>query len=129
MNSSCSDSIYDITCRASARHEKVKCLMLSYGTVGLVPNAWCLALILDSNCIIAKDVKSCTYCWYYKRCATLIVEIGLMPWPQTGATHFHAQLALAGSINYGNLWTSARCMVWLLVVVRMAIKMKYYNTP
>ncbi len=27
------------------------------------------------------------------------------------------------------LWTSARCVVWSLVVVRMAIELKYYNTP
>ncbi len=43
MYTSCSDSFYDITCMASARHEKVKGLMLSYGTVVLVPNARCLA--------------------------------------------------------------------------------------
>ncbi len=70
-----------------------------------------------------------------------------MPWPQTGAIHYHAQLALPdkglaikrlvvcylawlGSMISGmGLWTSARCVVWSLVVVRMAIELKYHNTP
>ena len=34
------------------------------------------------------------------------------------------------SMIYGmGLWTSARCMVWSLAVVRMAIKIKNRNTP
>ena len=34
------------------------------------------------------------------------------------------------SMTYGMvLWTSARCVVWSLVVVRMAIELKYHNTP
>ena len=40
-----------------------------------------------------KDVKNCTYCCYV-RCLTLIVLVGGMPWPQTGATLYHAQLGL-----------------------------------
>ncbi len=41
----------------------------------------------------AKDVKSCTnFC--YVRCATLILSVGDIPWPQLGATHYHAQLGL-----------------------------------
>ena len=32
------------------------------------------------------------------------------------------------SMNYGmGLWTSARCVVWSFVVVRMAIEAKYRN--
>ena len=68
-----------------------------------------------------------------------------MPWPQTGATNYHAQLELPdkgsaikgldvcyevwlGSMIYGmGLWTSARCVVWTLVAVRMAIELKYRN--
>ena len=65
-----------------------------------------------------------------------------MPWPQTGATHYHAQLELPnkgraikgsfacyavwlGSMIYGmGLWTSVRCVVWFLVGIRMAIELK-----
>ncbi len=46
-----------------------------------------------SNRDIAKKVKICTYCCYV-RCATLIVWVRVMPWPQTGATQYHAQLGL-----------------------------------
>ena len=70
-----------------------------------------------------------------------------MPWPQTGATHYHAQLGLQnkgraiqgmkvgytvwlGSIIFGiDRWTSAQYVVWSLVVVRMAVELKYQNTP
>ncbi len=74
-----------------------------------------------------------------------------MPWPKTGATHYQAQLGVPdkgraicqtvgclllyvvvwlGSMIYGmGLWTSAKCVVWSLVVVRMAIELKYHNTP
>ena len=70
-----------------------------------------------------------------------------MLWPQTDATHYHAQLRfpekglaikelvvcyvvwLRSMINGMGLQTSARCLVWMLVVVRMAIKLKYRNTP
>ena len=38
-----------------------------------------------------EDPKSCTYCLYVI-CVTLIVWAGGMPWPQTGATQYHAQL-------------------------------------
>ena len=66
-----------------------------------------------------------------------------MPWPQTGATHYHAQLGhpdksraikglvvcyvvWLGSMMYGmGLWASARCVVRSLVV---AIELKYHNT-
>ncbi len=74
--------------------------------------------------------------------ATLIVR-GML-WPQTGATHYHAQLGLLdngrvikglvvcyvvwlGSLIYRMVMlTSAR---WSPVVVRMAIELKYCNTP
>ncbi len=46
------------------------------------------------NCRIAEDVKCYTYCCYI-RCATLIVRVGGMPWPQTGATHLHVQQGLS----------------------------------
>ena len=49
--------------------------------------------ILGSNCVIAKHVKSCTYCCY-ARCATLVIWEGGVPWPQTGATQYHTQLGL-----------------------------------
>ncbi len=49
--------------------------------------------ILSPNNVIAKDVKRCTYCCYV-RCGTLIVWVGGMPWPQTGATQYHVQLGL-----------------------------------
>ncbi len=49
--------------------------------------------VIGSNRVIAKDAKSCTYCCYV-RCSTLIVKVGGMPWPQTGATQYHTQLGL-----------------------------------
>ena len=72
--------------------------------------------------------------------------------PKTGATHYHAQLGLPDTgravkgfvvcycmlyvvvwlriMIYGiGLWTSARSVVWSLVLVRMAIELKYPNTP
>ncbi len=45
------------------------------------------------NHFIAKDVKNCFYC-YGVRYSTLIVRIGEMPWPKTGATDYHAKLGL-----------------------------------
>ncbi len=47
--------------------------------------------ILSPSCVIAKDVKSCTYCCY-AICATSIVWVGGIPWPQTGATQYHSHL-------------------------------------
>ena len=49
--------------------------------------------MLDPNRVIAKDVKSSNYCCNV-RCATLIVRVEEMHWPQAGATHYHAQLGL-----------------------------------
>ncbi len=51
------------------------------------------ASMLGPNRVIAKDVKSCTYCRYVK-CTTLIVRVWGMPWTQTGATNYHEQLGL-----------------------------------
>ena len=65
-----------------------------------------------------------------------------MPWPKTGATHYHARTGHAinglvvcyvvwlGSMIYGiRVWICARCVAWFLIVVRMAIELKYCNTP
>ncbi len=49
--------------------------------------------MLDPNHIKAKDIRICTYYCYVKK-VTLIVWLGGMPWPQTGATQYHAQLRL-----------------------------------
>ncbi len=50
--------------------------------------------ILCPNCGIAKDVKGCIYCCYF-RCATLIVWVSRgNAWSKTGATQYHAQLGL-----------------------------------
>ncbi len=49
--------------------------------------------ILGSHRAMAKYVRSYTFLSYV-RCATLIVCVGGMPWLQTGATQFHAQLGL-----------------------------------
>ena len=83
--------------------------------------------MIGPNLVVAKDVKSYAYCCYV-RCVTLIVRVGGMPWPQTGATHYHAQLGLPDkgraikgliicyvvwlvSMIYGmGLWTNARCV-------------------
>ena len=67
-----------------------------------------------------------------------------MPWPLTGATHNHAQLgppdkgrAIKGFVvcwskaRINDLWDgsmeSARCVVWSLIAVRMAIELRYHN--
>ncbi len=42
-------------------------------------------------CSAMLGLNSCTYC-YYVRCATLIVQIWGVPWPQTGPTQYHAKL-------------------------------------
>ena len=74
--------------------------------------------------------------------------VGSMLYPnRVIATHYYAQLRIPdkgrsikdlvvcyvvwlGSMIYGmGLWTSARCVAWSLVVVRMAIELKYRNTP
>ena len=62
---------------ASARHRKVMGSML-----GLVHSSM-LGLdgsMLDQICVIAKDVKGCTYCCYV-RCSIYIVRIEGMPCP------------------------------------------------
>ncbi len=77
---------------------------------------------------------------------TLIVPVEGTPWPKTGASYHHAQLGLPdkglaiiglvvcyvlwlGSMIYEMvIWTSARCVVLSLVVVRMAFELKYHNT-
>ena len=58
-----------------------------------------------------------------------------MPWPETGATHYYEQLGLPDKgraikgLTVCLLATSERCIVWSLVVARMAIEPKYRNTP
>ena len=49
--------------------------------------------MLGQTRVIAKDVNSCT-CYCYVKYATLKVRVVGMPWPQTGATHHHAQLGI-----------------------------------
>ncbi len=69
-----------------------------------------------------------------------------MPWPQTGATHYHTQIGpsdkgraikglvvcyaiwLGTMICWMSLWTSARCVVWSPIVGRMAMELKFRNT-
>ncbi len=100
----------------------------------VVPDARCL-----SKSVIAKEIKSCTYC-----CVKLILQV---PWPQTGITHQHAQLGLSdkgraikglvvcyvvwlGSMIYRiGLRTIAMGVILSLVVVRIAIELKYRNSP
>ena len=72
-------------CSASAQHGS-RGSMLGHGNVVLVPDARCSASIHGPNCVIAKDFKSCTYCCYV-RCATLIVRVVGMPWPQRDTTY------------------------------------------
>ncbi len=49
--------------------------------------------IIGQNHVVARDVKTCTY-YYNVRFATLIVWVGGMPLPKTGATQYHPQLGL-----------------------------------
>ncbi len=103
---------------------------------------------LDSSCVIAEDIKICTYCCYV-RCAILTVRVGEIPLPQNRRNLLPCivRTSLQRSCNqrvgclllyivewlksmlYGNgLWTSPRCVVWSHVVVRISIKLKYRNT-
>ncbi len=50
------------------------------------------------NRVIAKDVKSCTYC-YYVRCAKFIIRVEEIPCSQICATHCHAQLGLPDNVH------------------------------
>ncbi len=122
----CYTHVRGITCSTSARYGKVMGSMLGHGTVVIVPDArpWCLKL--GQNRVIAK-FNSCTNCFYFK-CATLIVQVRGMPWPQKGATHHHKHLGppvkgctikglvvyyvvWLGSMIYGmGLWTRASCV-------------------
>ncbi len=113
-------------------------------SIDLLPNGKEMGSMLNPNRVIAKGIKSCTYCLYV-RCATLIVRVRGMPWHQTRATHYHADLGLPDksraikglvvcyvvwlvSIKGMGLRTCARCVQdWSLVVVRMAIELKYHN--
>ncbi len=49
--------------------------------------------MLAPNHVIAKDVKSCTYCCYVRN-VTLIVRVEGIHWPQTDATQYHKHLVL-----------------------------------
>ncbi len=62
-----------------------------------------------------------------------------MPWPQTGATQYHAQFglpdkgrAIKGLVVCYVGWLGPDLaqgpLIWFLVVVRMAIELKYRNT-
>ncbi len=95
-------------------------------------------------CLKLDEFKSCIYC--YVRCATLIAQLRGMSLPQIGASYNQAQLGLLdkglaikwlvicyvvwlGPLIYEmGLWTSARCVVRSLVMVRMAIELKYRKT-
>ncbi len=71
----------------------MKCILLAElgyvfdarSLVGLIPDARPCISMLDPNRVIAKYVKSCTYC-YCIICATFIVRVGGIPWPRTGTT-------------------------------------------
>ncbi len=79
-----------LTCSASARHGKV---------------------VLGPNRVIAKDVKSCTYCCYVK-CTTLIIRVEGMSWPQTDATHYQAKLGLPEK-DRAIKWLVVGYVLWL----------------
>ncbi len=71
--------------------------------------------MLGPNCSKAKDVKSCTYCYQKER-------LEGMPWLQTCATHYHAQLGLPDKGRSINdlvvcyvVWLGSRCVVQFLV--------------
>ncbi len=93
-----------ITCSASARNGKVMGSMLGHGTLVILPDARCSVSMLCLNCIIAKDVKSCTCCCYV-RCTDINSA-----YRENRRTHYHTQLGLLNKEE--------------LVVVRMAIELK-----
>ena len=86
--------------------------------------------MLGPNSLIAKAVKSCTYC-FYVRCVKLKVRVGRMPWPQRGAIHYHALLGLQDKSRAMRWVCEPAQGAWVVsvVVVRMAIELKYRNTP
>ena len=64
-----------------------------------------------------------------------------MPWPKTGAIQYHAQLGLPDKgraikglvictvVILGSMKGMSLALVWSLVVVRIALELKYRNTP
>ena len=55
--------------------------------------------MLDPNRVTAKDVKS-TY-------LLLLCQMRDINWPQTGETHYHAQLGLLDKVMHSKGWLSA----------------------
>ncbi len=73
-------------------------MMLNHGKPSTLCSALMFGLGLDGsmlnpNCVLAKDDKSCTYCWYVIY-ATLIVQIGGNALAPKSATYYHVQLGL-----------------------------------
>ena len=60
---------------------------------GLYPLVGGYVMASAQHCVITKEVKNSSYC-FYVRCATLKVWVGWIPWLKTDATHYHAQLEL-----------------------------------
>ncbi len=115
---------------------------------------WCAKLGLDalSSASIPKthhSVESCNYCCYV-RCATLIIRVGenasainrrnSLPCTvktskqrscnqRVGCVLLYVVVWLRSMIYGMGLWTSARCQVWFLVVVRIAMDLQYSNIP
>ncbi len=117
-----------------------------WDVVSLVPDAqpWTRSLgsasMLGPNCVIAKKFKSCTF-FCYVICATIIIRVGEMSGRNSLPCNVDFQTKVLqlkecvfyikwpGSMIYWmGLWTSARCVVSSLVMVRMAIELKYSNT-
>ena len=87
----------------------------------LVLAAESTASILGPNRVIAKDVDSCTYC-FYVRCtkqAQLLQSIVRTSRQRSCNQRVGCLLCSMAMINelWVGLWISARCVVWSLVLV------------
>ena len=80
----------------------------------LLFNSVCLSFNNASrkNCVLAKDVISCTYCFYIRY--ILILQVGGMLWPQKGATHNHVQFQT--KVVQSKVWLSA---IFICVMARI----------
>ncbi len=75
------------------------------------PQCSCSASKSDPNRVIAKDVKSCTYCCYL-RGVTLIVRVGGIPWLQN-RRNFQTKVVQSKGIGCLLLYI----VVWLRAII------------
>ncbi len=95
------------------------------------------ASISSQNCVIAKDAKSFTFCWCHMHDINCTSSGECLGPKQVHiitmhSLDFHTKVVqakgwLSAILCSSGLWTCARCVVWSLVAVRMAIEPNYHR--